>query len=161
MAHPHITSLVFFFSLNASQHRRYAAFASGRVSWVEALAVVAVSDIDPLVSSDWVRINNWRWMNAVFPLLLHLCMHDQERIVWQMDGNLPFGVCSLVLRACVLFIVSGDDFAHSKFSGNPKTQAADDGTWPKVGELIGVIAYAFGTSFVAVNKSCIGYPFLW
>lgn len=77
----------FLFSLNASQHRRYAAFASGRVSWVEALAVVAVSDIDPLVSSDWVRINNWRWMNAVFPLLLHLCMHNQENCVadgWQL-----------------------------------------------------------------------------
>ena len=82
MAHPHISPPTRLLSLHASQHGGYVAFAPWRVPRVKAVAIVPVSDIDSFVTCNGVRINHRRGVNAMLPLLLHLGVHDQQRIVW-------------------------------------------------------------------------------
>jgi hypothetical protein len=128
---------------------------------MKTFTVVTVSDINPLVSSNWVRIDDWRWVYAMLPLFLHLCVHDKERIMRQMYSNLAFSICSLIFRVCTLFIIPSNNLSHSKFSGNSKTQATDDGSWSKVSQLISVVTYALAAALVAVDKGSVGYPFVW
>lgn len=145
---------------------------------METLAVVSVSNIDPFVASDRMRIDHGSWMDAVLPFLLHLRVHNQQRIVRQVYRDLAFSVCPLILRATRLFVIPSNNFPYPEISSNTKTQAANDSSRPKVCQLITMIAYSwilaeetiepmsflltytFTTTLVAIDKSCIWKPFL-
>ena len=90
----------------------------------------------------------------MLPFLLHLSMHDQERIVREMDGNLSLFVGG---RSVNLWY----NLAYSELSRHSKRQASDDGSRSKVCEMVGVPAYAFLPAVVAVDKGCVGLPFVW
>jgi hypothetical protein len=85
MTHPHVATQVFRFSLYASECTWYLAVAFWCESWVEARFVVSVGDIDSFVSGNWVWINGIGRNNAVLPIFLHLSMHDEQRVVRQMN----------------------------------------------------------------------------
>ena len=125
---------------------------------MEAFAVISVSDIDSFVARYGMRIDHRRRMNAMLPFLLHLRMHHQKRVVRQVYRDLAFSVCPLVFGGCWLFVIPGYDFPYSKFSSNPKTQAANDGSRSKVGQLIAVIAHAFASALVAVDERRVRDP---
>ena len=50
----------------------------------------------------------------------------------EVYGNLAFCVCSLVLRAHLVVVVSSYDSPYAKFASNAETKATDDGSRPKV-----------------------------
>lgn len=127
---------------------------------MEAFAVVSVSDIYSFVARNGMRIDHRSRMNAMLPLLLHLRVHHQKRVVRQMYRDLAFSICPPVFGAYWLFVIPRYDFPYSEFSSNTETQAANDGSWTKVGQLIGVKTYAFATAFVAVHKRCVWDPFV-
>ena len=79
-------------------------------------------------------------MDAVLPFLLHLRMHNQQRIVRQVYRDLAFSVCPLILRATWLFVIPSNNFPYTEISSNTKTQAANDSSRPKVRQLITMIA---------------------
>ncbi len=94
---------------------------------MQSCFVISIRDIDPLVSSNGVRVNGLSGRNAVLPLLLHLGVHNKERIVGEMDGDLSFCIGfffgSVFLGGVVIF--QGDDASNSKFSCYSKRDAAD------------------------------------
>lgn len=61
-----------------------------RMSRVEGILVIAISDVDASVSCDGVRVDGLRWCNAVFPFFLHFGVHYQEGVVGEVDGDLAF-----------------------------------------------------------------------
>lgn len=126
---------------------------------MEALTVIPISNIDAFIPSNRMWVNDRRSLNIMLPFLLHLRMHYKQRVVRQMYRNLSFGVCSLVLRAWLVVVISSNDLPYSKFAGYAETETANDGSGAEVGELIGVVAYAFIAAFVAVDECCVGFPF--
>ena len=109
---------------------------------MKAVAVVSVSDVDSFIARDGMRIDDRSCRNAMLPFLLHLGVHYEQRVVRQVYGNLAFSVGPLIFRACWVFAIPSNDFPYSKFSSNTKTQAANDSSRPKVGQLITMIAYS-------------------
>lgn len=73
------------------------------------LPIVAVRDVDPSVPCNGMRINGCCRRDAVFPFLLHLGVHDKERVVWEVDGDLALGVF-------ILARVGGEDPADTELS---------------------------------------------
>ena len=128
---------------------------------MEALRVVPVGDIDALIASDGMRVNSRRRVDAVLPFLLHLGMHDEQRIVREMNGHLPLGICSSIIGIGLLLVISGENFSYPELPSNPKTQAANDSSWSQVGELIRMITNTFTSSLVAVRESCVWNPLFW
>lgn len=99
----------------------------------------------------------------MLPLFLHFRMHDQQRVMWQMDRDLSFGigpqtVSLLLCPSLTVLVVSGHDLANAEFSGNAETDATDCGSWTQVGQLVRMVADTLGTSFVAVHKSGVWNP---
>ena len=78
----------------------------------------------------------------------------------QVDCYLAFSICALVLGVCLLFVVTSYYLPYSKLSSDPKTKAANDSSWPKVGQLITMIAHAFAPASVQVHERRIGNPFV-
>jgi hypothetical protein len=85
MTHPHVPPPGLLLALHTSQHGWNIALALWRVLWMKRLLVVTVRDIEPLVLGDGMRIDGWSGSDAVFPFLLHLCMHHQQGVVRQMN----------------------------------------------------------------------------
>ena len=106
---------------------------------MEALPVMAIGDVDPLVAGDGMRIDGLGGVDAVFPSFLHFGVHDQEGVVGEVDRDLALGVTAaccgggffLVLfvvvggRVFVFFIggggggvCGGEDFADAEFAGD-------------------------------------------
>lgn len=104
---------------------------------MESLPVVAVSDINALITSDGVRIDDGCWVNGVLPLFLHLGMHHKERIVRQVDRNLTLSICSLRLfvtfRPTTIIIVASNNPADSELPCHAETQASDDCSRTEIG----------------------------
>lgn len=161
MTHPHIPPTILLLPLNATQHCRHTTFTSRRIPRLKTFPVMAVGDIDPFIPSNRMGIDGGSRMDAVLPFLLHLRMHHQKRIVGQMDCYLTFSICSLILRACGVVIISSDNLADSKLSGDTKTQATNDCSWSEIRELIRVVTYAFASSGVAICESRVWYPLFW
>jgi len=88
LTHPHVPSSVGFLLLHRLQHCWDATFAFGSELWMEALTVPPVCNVDSLVARHRVWINGSCRRDTVLPLLLHLGMHNQQRIVGQMYGDL-------------------------------------------------------------------------
>lgn len=141
MACPHVSTSILPLPLDASQYRGNITFTPRCVPitkilaigtkdnsecellGMKAFAIVPIGDVDTLVASDGMRINDLGRMDAMLPLFLHFGMHHQERIMRKVYGNLSFSVCpqSILLRfigLCVL--ISGNNFPNSKFSCNSK-----------------------------------------
>ena len=82
-----------------------------------------------------------------------------------MNCHLAFDIRPRVLRTRRLpdfhfLSIPGNDFPYPEFSRNAKAETADDGAGPKVCELIGMVPYTLGTTFVAVHESGVGDPFI-
>lgn len=103
MAHPEVTPAILLFLLNDPEHRRDTTLASRSEFRVEVRLIVPVSDVDALVSGNRVRVDGLRRGNTVLPFLLHLCMHHQQRVVGEMNGDLTLGIPI----SCVSLIVLG------------------------------------------------------
>lgn len=89
LTHPHVPSARGPLFLHHLQHARGPAATLGRVSWPKFLAVPAVGDVDAFVGSERVRRYCCRGRDAVFPFLLHLRVHHEQRVVRQVNCDLP------------------------------------------------------------------------
>jgi len=115
VAHPKISPVVFFLPLNHPQHAGYAARTPWRETRVHIRSVVAVRDVDSPVSSNWVGIDRQSGHDGVFPLFLHLGMHDKQGVVRQVDAKLTLSI----RRACQSLVrVFRYDASNSKFPCN-------------------------------------------
>ena len=77
--------------------------------------VVPIRDIDSFVTSDRVGIDRGGGRHAVLPLLLHFCMHNQQRVVGEVDRYLAFGTSvGRFLRVIVL----GENTPDPELSSN-------------------------------------------
>ena len=85
MALPHVSTSILLFPLDATENSRHFAVAFWRESWVEAILVAPIRNVNSLVLRYWVRINSPSRCNAMFPLFLHLRMHHQQRVMRQVD----------------------------------------------------------------------------
>ena len=54
--------------------------------------VIAIRDVDTSVPGDGMRIYDRGWVDGMFPLFLHFGVHDEERVVGEVDGDLTGGV---------------------------------------------------------------------
>jgi hypothetical protein len=59
---------------------------------MQTILVKTIRDIQPFILCKWVRIDSLSRSYRVFPFLLHLGVHDQERIVRQVDANLALRI---------------------------------------------------------------------
>lgn len=92
MTHPHISPPTIFLPRSTSQDRRNATLAFRRILRVQIIFIEPIRDVQPLVLRQWVWIDSLCRRNRMFPLLLHFSMHNQERVVREMDGYLTLGV---------------------------------------------------------------------
>jgi len=77
VAHPKVLSPILLLSLHHPQNRRDVASTFRRELRMQRSSVVPISDIDPLILSNRVRVNGLSRSNAVFPLFLHFRVHDE------------------------------------------------------------------------------------
>jgi hypothetical protein len=77
VAPPHISTAVELLLCHASKDCGGSTSAYGSEPGVEILLVVSVSDVQALVSGQWVRIDCLRCGNGVFPFFLHLTLRYQ------------------------------------------------------------------------------------
>jgi hypothetical protein len=98
---------------------------------VECLAVVAIGDVDASVTSDGMRIDGCGRRDAVFPFLLHLGVHDEQGVMWQVNRELAFGIKVVVrVRGFVIGVfVFGDDSSHAELAGYTEREGAYHGAW--------------------------------
>lgn len=89
VAHPEILPIVLLLPLDNLQHTRHAACALGRESRMHVRSVMTVRDVYSFVSRNRVRVYGKGRRHRVFPFLLHLGVHHQQRIMRQMDRDLP------------------------------------------------------------------------
>lgn len=104
---------------------------------MQIILEASVRDIDSLSSCNRVRVDALRWRYTVLPLLLHLSMHHQQRVVGKMNCNLPLLICAVFH----FVVVARHDFAYSKFAGNAEGEASDYGAGTKIRELVGMVSY--------------------
>ena len=107
---------------------------------VKRLAIVAVRDVDASVPSDGVRIDGGRRRDAMLPLLLHLGVHHEQRVMRQVDSDLTLGVGVVVAIVLVVFI-PGHDTSHAELSRHAEREGSDDGARAEVCELVAVLFY--------------------
>lgn len=162
MAHPEVPAPALPLLLDDPQHGRDATPAPRRVSRVQGGLVVPVRHVDAPVAGHGVRVDGVCRRDAVLPPLLHLGMHDQQRVVGQVDGDLaPGGVPGLLHIVIVLVLVlgrGGHDPPDAELPGYAQGQGADDGAGAEVGELVGVPAHGLGGPVVAVHEGGVGAP---
>lgn len=125
---------------------------------MELRPVVAVGDVNPRAPGDWVRVNDLRRRDAVLPLLLHLGVHDEQRVVRQVDGDLAPGVSVGVADGLTALGVPREDAPHAELAGHAEGQGPDDGPWSEVCQLVAVPADALLRPSVAVQEGCVGPP---
>lgn len=86
---------------------------------MQTVLVTTIRDIDPLVLGQRMGVDGLGRRNAMFPLLLHIGMHDQQRIMREMYTNLALGICQRSIFLAVLVVVLGDNSAHAEFARYP------------------------------------------
>ena len=59
---------------------------------MQIVFVAAIRDVETLVSGDWVRVDGLRWSNRMLPFFLHLSMHDEEAVMWEMNRYLTLSI---------------------------------------------------------------------
>lgn len=108
-----------------------------------------------------MRVDSLRRRDTVFPLLLHFRVHDEQGVMREVDGDLARGIG--VFLGLFTFVggsdvVLGNDATDAEFAGDTEGDGSDDCSRAEVGELVAVIANAFGRAVVAVYKGCVGSP---
>jgi hypothetical protein len=63
-----------------------------------------------------MRIHSLGWGDRMLPLFLHFGVHDQERVVGQVDGNLALYIRSALWRKRIWFFVLGSNASNSEFA---------------------------------------------
>lgn len=117
-----------------------------RILGVKRLSIPSIRDIQPLVPGERVRFDGLCRCDAVFPLLLHLGVHDEEGVVREVNGDLAFFVCASEVDCFGGVGVSArrwttDNLPDTEFAGNTEGKAADYSARTEIRELIGVVAY--------------------
>lgn len=82
-------------SLHAPQHGCDATPASGGIPGVKTLPVIPICNVDTLATSDRMGVDRGCGMDTMLEFFLHLSVHDEERVMRQMDCNLTLSVCPL------------------------------------------------------------------
>jgi hypothetical protein len=98
----------------------------------------------------------------MLPLLLHLRMHDEERVVREVNGDLALGIC-ILLRFLSLFfgritVILWNNATNPKLSSYSERNGSNDCMGSQIGELVTMISDALGTTIVAVHERCIWLP---
>ena len=119
MTHPHVPPPRLLLPRCTAQHGRDPTLTLGRVLWMQTVLVTTIRDIDPLVLGQRMGVDGLGRRNAMFPLLLHIGMHDQQRIMREMYTNLALGICQRSIFLAVLVVVLGDNSAHAEFARYP------------------------------------------
>lgn len=89
---------------------------------MQILLVVPIRDIDALVASDRVWVDGLCRRDAVLPLLLHRCVHDQQRVVRQVNRDLALRVSASGIGRLLHLLVGGGavvacyDLADAEFT---------------------------------------------
>ncbi len=76
VTHPKVLSPILLLSLHNPQDSWNITLTPRRKFRMQACLVISVCDVDSFVSRNWMWINGLCWRYAVFPLLLHLGVHD-------------------------------------------------------------------------------------
>ena len=127
------------------------------ILWMKRFSIITVSNVDTPVSCYRMWIDGKCRCDAMLPFFLHLSMHDQKRVVREMDRYLAFGIGTRVVLG--FFIISCHNLSNPEFSCYSEANATNYRTRTKIGELIGVIADTFSTTSVTVDKCCVWLPF--
>ena len=101
----------------------------------------------------------------MFPFFLHLGVHDEERVVREVDRDLAGCVAGIWVgfgveggRTFGGDVFGWHDLTYAKLSGDAQGQAADDSTGPEVSQLIGVVANRLTTAIIAIDEGGVGDP---
>src|SRR4051794_10972955 len=87
MTHPKILPPILLLPLHDPQHARNPTTAPRCEPRMKILPIMAISDIDTLVSCYRVGDHSRGGVDTVFPFLLHLCVHYEEGVVGEVDGD--------------------------------------------------------------------------
>lgn len=155
MAHPEILPVVLLSPLHDFEHSRNITLAFRCEFRMEVSSVVPIGDIDSPAPCYRVRINCLCWCDGVFPFFLHLSVHDQERVVRQVDGDLALQVG---ISPCSLVHVLWNNPPDTELSSNAQGQRTDHSSRTKVSELIAVIANVLLGAVVAVDECRVWLP---
>lgn len=80
--------------------------------------VIPVSDVDAPVPGYGMRVNGLGRSDAVLPLLLHLSVHHQQRVMREVDSNLA--LCVAISSRVAIVIILG----YYSCSQRPDSQAS-------------------------------------
>ena len=77
----------------------------------------------------------------MFPLLLHLGVHNEEGVMRKMDRDWTFGICPEIIPLAfdvvgLVRFVSSSDLADTELASNSKAETTDDCSGAQIGELI-------------------------
>ena len=158
MAHPKVFPEILLLPLDNPQNARHPASAFRRLARVHIRLVVAISDIDAPVSGNGMRVYGLSRGYTVLPLLLHLGMHHEKRVMRQVNGNLALGVR---VADYVVVVVPRNYTADTELPGDAQGQGSDDCAWSEVGKLIAVPANTLLRSIIAVDKGRVWDPRAW
>ena len=78
LTHPHVSSTVLLLLLDATQTGGNVTSTSGCETWVEALPVAAISDVEPLIPSNWMWVDYLCRRDSVLPLFLDFSVLHQN-----------------------------------------------------------------------------------
>lgn len=108
---PHVSPSGSAGLLNASQHALHPTLATRRILWLHEVFQVSVGHVQSLAACNWMWVDCSCGQDAVLPLFLHLCVHNQQRVVRKM-------YCNLALFVCESFVVLGDYATDAKLAGH-------------------------------------------
>ena len=135
------------------QHGGHPARAARGVARVEAVAVVAVRDVDAPGARHGVRVDGLGGRHAVLPFFLHVGVHDQEGVVREVDGDLAgevrvvvavaLGLAFIVLGVAAVvggvILVLGKHAPDTEFAGDAEGEGTDYGARSQVCDLVAVL----------------------
>jgi hypothetical protein len=141
--------------LHAPQHSREPTPALRREPRMQRLLITPIRDVNPLIPRQRMRLHRPRRRYAVFPLLLHLRMHHQQRVMREQNRDLALRVRHLPAR---FVTISRHDSAHAKLPPHAETKTPDHGARAEVGQVVGVEADALAGAVVDVYEGGVGAP---
>jgi hypothetical protein len=104
-------------------------------------------------------INRLRRRDGVLPLFLHLGVHNEQRVVWEMYRDLA--LCIGERAVCFAILVTLCDYlADTKLASYAKAEATDNCTRAEICELICVVAYILFSAVITVDKSGVRFPWV-
>lgn len=101
---------------------------------MKRVTIPAIRDINASIPRYRVRRDGLRGRNSMFPFFLHLCVHDKEGVMREVDGDLSFIISVIVVVVVVVIVVVTGTVTtsprrntrHPKLPLNAQTQAPND-----------------------------------